>query len=313
MLNTTKEVAAYLIDDQKAAELIEALRWPEGVVICPHCDHPKAYVTKGLNPARKQWKCADCRTKFSVTTGTIFEGSHIGLGKWIYAAHMMNRSKKGASAYQLKRELGITMKAAWFMFHRLRYAVGQEPVAGMLGKGGGIVELDETVVGGLEGNNKRARKRGSKVAKKTIVMTLIDREGPAKSIVVPNTKAYTLQKIAKPIVDKSATIMTDAAKGYSRLDEHFHAHHAVDHSKTFVRGVIIHTNFAESYHSLLKRAIIGTFHHVSDKHLPLYLNEFDWRWNTRKLTDGERTIEMIKRAPNRRLKYRKGKNAKSLL
>src|SRR5262249_5618250 len=155
-----------------------------------------------------QWKCGKCRKKFSVTTNSIFEASHIKLGHWVYAIFKMCSSKKGVSACQLERELGISYKAAWFMCHRVRFAMTQEPVAGMLGKNSGVVEIDEVFIGGKESNNLH-RNKGPKAGKKTAVMTLIDREGPAVGVVVPNVKKETLQKIAKPIVDKSATIITD--------------------------------------------------------------------------------------------------------
>lgn len=163
-----------------------------------------------------------CRKKFSVTSRTIFEGSHIPLGQWIYAIYMFSTSKKGISANQLCRELAIQYKSAWFMCHRIREAMKQEPLAGMLGQNGGIVEL---------------HKARTKVArKKTAVMTPIDREGDVKTVKVPKVRKGTLQSIAKPIVDQSANIATDAHLSYTGLDEHFHSHHTVDHSQTFVRA-----------------------------------------------------------------------------
>jgi hypothetical protein len=184
-----------------------------------------------------------------------------------------------------------------------------EPMASMLGSGpDAIVEVDETYVGGKAKNNLH-RNKGPEATKKAIVMTVIDRDGGVKSVHVPDTKKGTLQKLAKPIVDRSANIVTDAHLSYEGLDQHFHSHHVVDHSETFVRGITFHTNFAESYHSLLKRGIIGSFHHVSDRHLHRYLAEFDYRWNSRKVTDGERAVATIKAAPGKRLTYRKGPNA----
>ena len=303
MISGITDIAPLLVDELKAGDLIRDLRWPDGVR-CAHCEHETVYELKAPNAKRRQWKCKDCRRKFSVTTKSIFEGSHIPLGKWVYAIFLMCSSKKGVSANQLKRELSITYKSAWFMCHRVRYAMLQEPLAGMLGKGGAIVELDETFVGGKRKNNRHRRKPGSRATKKTAVMTLIEREGRVVSIRVPNVRKHTLQAIAKPIVDQSANIVTDAHLSYTGLDQYFHSHHTVDHSKTFVRGIIFHTNFAESYHSLLKRGIIGTFHHVSDKHLPRYLAEFDWKWNTRKMSDGERTADTIRSAPSKRLMYK---------
>jgi hypothetical protein len=134
--------------------------------------------------------------------------------------------------------------------------------------------------------------------------TLVDREGDVVGVVVPDTRKETLEAVAKPIVDKSATIMTDGNPSYADLDDYFHGHHAVDHNKQFVRAVIIHTNFAESYHSLLKRGLIGAFHHVSAEHLHRYVNEFSFRWNSRKETDGERTERAVRATAGKRLTYR---------
>lgn len=312
-INGITSIARFLTDEAAAQQALANLRWPNGVV-CPLCEGgKKVYEVKSVRKnkatgevipsVRKQWKCGACRQKFSVTSRSIFEGAHIPVGKWIYAIFLMCSSKKGVSANQLARELEVTYKTAWFMCHRVREAMLQEPLAGMLGAGpDSIVELDETYVGGKKKNNRHA-KRTAKAGKKTAVMTLIDREGDVKTVMVPNVRKTTLQELAKPIVDKSATIMTDAHLSYEGLSEHFAGHHTVDHSKTFVRGVIMHTNFAESYHSLLKRGIIGAFHHVSDKHLPRYLAEFDRRWNTRATTDGERAVRVIETAIGKRLTY----------
>jgi transposase-like protein len=310
MLKNIRDVSRYLNDEKAAGALIETLRWPDGVVTCPLCDglgkggKPKpVYECTPPNADRKQWKCGACRKKFSVTSRSIFEGSHIRLGHWIYAIFKMCTSKKGISANQLRRELGIHYRSAWFLCHRVREAMTLEPLASMLGEGGGVVELDETFVGGRSRNNMH-RNKGPEATKKAIVMTLIERDGEVRSVHVPNNKKGTLQTLAKPIVDRSANIVTDAHLAYEGLDEHFASHEVVDHSKTFVRGVVFHTNFAESYHSLLKRGIIGTFHHVSDKHLHRYLSEFDCRWNTRTQPDGERALQVIRSAPGRRLTYK---------
>jgi hypothetical protein len=207
----------------------------------------------------------------------------------------MCSSKKGISSNQIKRELGISYEAAWFLTQRIRFAMTVDPLKSLLGKGGGIVEIDETFVGGKISNNMHRNKTGA-AGRKTIVMTLVDREGDAVGVVVPDTRKTTLEAVAKPIVDRSATIMTDGNPSYENLDEFFHGHHAVDHDKQFVRAVIIHTNFAESYHSLLKRSLFGAFHHISAQHLHRYIDEFSFRWNTRKESDGERTDRAIRAA-----------------
>lgn len=319
---TLSQAARFLNDEAAAQQALADLRWPNGSVSCPldvtdketgevsACGGQKVYevsyktTARGKETVRKQWKCAKCRQKFSVTSKSIFEGAHIPVGKWIYAIFRMCSAKKGVSANELARELEVTVKSAWFMCHRVREAMLQEPLAGLLGTGpDAIVELDETYVGGKKKNNRHAN-RTAAAGRKTAVMTLIDREGDVKTVKVPNVRKGTLQTIAKPIVDKSATIITDAHLSYEGLGEHFAGHHTVDHSKTFVRGVIMHTNFAESYHSLLKRGVIGTFHHISDKHIPRYLAEFDRRWNTRKDRDGERAVSVLSTAFGKRLTYK---------
>jgi transposase-like protein len=324
-INSITDIARFLTDEAAAQQALADLRWPNGNVTCPldvvdketgevtKCGGAKvyavSYVRKDkagnvISSVRKQWKCALCKKKFSVTSKSIFEGAHISVGQWIYAIFMMCSSKKGVSANQLSRELKITYKSAWFMCHRVREAMLQEPMADMLGTGpDAIVELDETFLGGKKRNNRHAN-RTAQAGKKTAVMTLIDREGEVKTVMVPNVRKETLQRVARPIVDQSATIMTDAHLAYTGLSDHFHGHHTVDHSKTFVRGVIMHTNFAESYHSLLKRGIIGAFHHIGDKHIPRYLAEFDRRWNTRNDKDGQRTVAVIETAIDKRLTFK---------
>ena len=211
-IDSITDIARFLTDEAAAQQALADLRWPDGNVACPLCDGGKKvydvaykHVAKdGTETVRKQWKCGACRKKFSVTSRSIFEGAHIPVGKWIFAIYMMCSSKKGISANQLSRELDITYKSAWFMCHRVREAMLQEPLAGMLGAGpDSIVELDETYVGGKKKNNHHA-KRTSAAGRKTAVMTLIDREGEVKTVKVPNVRKGTLQAIARPIVDQSA-------------------------------------------------------------------------------------------------------------
>jgi transposase-like protein len=312
-LNGITDIARFLTDEAAAQEALANLRWPDGKVCCPLCDGGKKvyevnYVrrdarTGEVKPSvRKQWKCGACRKKFSVTSGSIFEGSHIPVGKWIFAVYMMCSSKKGISANQLARELNVSYKTSWFMCHRVREAMLQEPLAGMLGKGDDFVELDETFVGGKKRNN-RHKNRTAQAGKKVAVMTLLDRAGDVKTVKVPNVRKATLQELAKPLVDKNAYVITDAHLSYEGLRDHFAGHSTVDHSREFVRGLVFHTNFAESYHSLLKRGIVGAFHHISEKHLPRYLAEFDRRWNSRKDRDGDRAIDVLKTAFGKRLTY----------
>ncbi len=301
-------LAPHFSNEAKAIELIESLMWPDGPH-CPHCgclDKQYRIQAKGQTKTSARpglHKCGHCRKQYTVKVGTIFESSKIPMHKWLMVIYLMCSSKKGISAKQIERSIGVSYKAAWFMCHRIRLAMTQEPLLGKLGAGGGIVEIDETYVGGKKKNNLHRRKPNSKACQKTIVMTLIDREGEARTFKIPNTKKGTLQAIVRPNVDGTATIMTDENPSYEGLDNHFAGHHAVNHSETFVRGLIIHTNFAESYHSLLKRSIFGAYHHFSTKHMPRYLREREFHWNRRKATDGERTVDAIRGAKGKRLTY----------
>jgi transposase-like protein len=311
-MNVAK-LAPYFADEAKATELVEKKLWPNGPV-CPHCQatdrirrlegvrtkrtkaNPEGVVRHGL------WKCYHCRKQFTVRVGTVFEDSHIGLNLWLFAIYLMCSSKKGVSANQLKRELGITYRSAWFMCHRVREMMREEPLRSMLGSTGKIVEVDETFVGGDPMKNKHKNKTAA-AGKKTTVMTLIERGGEVRTLVIPDRKRATLFPIIEPLVDSEAQIMTDKLAAYDRLRSKFKKHQSVNHRKMYVRG-IVHTNFAESYHSLLKRGILGTFHHVSSTHLPMYLQEFEFRWNSRKTSDSERTGKAISGARGKRLMYK---------
>lgn len=276
------ELSAFLNDENKAYELVERLRWPNGPV-CPRegCGSDRVYRLKVNGTKRKVLKCGECRRQFSVMVGTIFEDSHIPLTKWVGAFYLICSSKKGISTHQLHRILGISYKSALFMTHRIRYAMSQPPLADRLR---GIVEVDETFIGGKTHGQGRGRGIQSKIP----VVSMIERSGGrARSTVSRSLKGKAIKQIVRENVDGMAHIMTDSFLSYRGLDEEYAGHDWVDHSKEYVRG-IIHTNFAESFFSLLKRGILGTFHHVSERHLPLYLSEFDFRWTNRERTDAER-------------------------
>jgi transposase-like protein len=289
-----KQVAEYLRDETKAVEYVERLRWPNGPK-CPFCGSGKHYRlnVKGVKVPRI--KCGSCRKQYTVMVGTIFHGSHISLGSWIYAIHKMASSKKGVSAKQLERELGLSYQSAWFLCHRVRLAMTQ----GFETKMQGVVTADETYVGPKHVRGKPGRAAGKKVP----VFTLVQSDGDARSFVVPNVSGATLKGLIRANVEGTAMIMTDSFPAYRGLNREFAAHETVDHSKEYVRGTIS-TNFAESYFSLLKRGVVGTFHHISKKHMPRYLAEFDRRWNTRKQTDQERMEGIIASAEGKRLQYR---------
>jgi transposase-like protein len=303
------ELAKHFSDEDKARELIEKLRW-HGNTTCPHCKATKAYKleakTTSKSGGRKGlWKCAECRKQFTVTVGTIFEDSRIPLNKWLLAIHLMCSSKKGMSAHQLHRMLGITYKSAWFMAHRIRYAMNDGIETTKLS---GIVEVDETYVGGKAKNMHRSERekriQGRGTVDKAPVVTLVERDGRVKSQHMEHVTGENLKSAMLECVETSASIMTDESPSYFGTRKLFADHQAVNHKKGEYVRKSAHVNTAESVHALLKRGIVGTFHHVSKKHLHRYLNEFDFRFNHRKIKDGERTLNAIKGFEGKRLKYR---------
>jgi transposase-like protein len=289
--------------EEAARAYLEALRWPTGPV-CPRCGGADPYRLKArpdsTRPGRPGLlKCRACRRQFTVTVGTIFEDSHIPLSTWVIAMHLMAASKKGMSAHQLHRMLGIAYKSAWFMAHRIRWAMTQEPLASKLS---GIVEVDETYVGGGTEELGRRFKGGSP---KVPVFTLVERGGRARSFIPPRVTAANIEAILGRHVSPDAEIMTDDAAWYQHVGRMFkRGHQTVTHSKgEYVRGVV-HTNTVEGFFSLLKRGLMGTFHHVSAHHLHRYMSEFDFRYNLRTTTDGERAALVAKGAEGKRLRLR---------
>jgi transposase-like protein len=290
-------------DPDRAAEYLESIRWPDGPV-CPHCGEDERTPYRLKNQKRRLWKCAACRKQFTVTVGTIFEGSHIPLNKWLLAFYFLCASKKGMSAHQLHRMLGVTYKSAWFMAHRIRMAMS-DPA--WLGPMSGTVEADETYIGGKARNkHKSVRRRNRQTGRgtdKTPVMVLVERDGRARSFRLANVTAEELKGAIRRNVHPSARIMTDAFKSYHGLGREFASHGVVDHMDEYVRGDI-HTNTAENFFSILKRGINGVYHHVSEAHLPRYLDEFDFRYNARKMSDSERTVLALSKIEGKRLMYR---------
>ncbi|HZT45619.1 MAG TPA: IS1595 family transposase [Gaiellaceae bacterium] len=288
----------------EAATYLESIRWPDGPV-CPHCGESERRPYPLKSKTRKLYKCAACRKQYTVTVGTIFEGSHIGLHKWLLAFFLLCSSKKGMSAHQLHRMLGVTYKSAWFMAHRIRYAMEQPPFARPLE---GVVEADETYVGGKERNRKRQdkQKKTGRGTDKTPVVVLVERGGPARAFRMANVTGEELKGAIRRNVAKEARIMTDSFKSYRGLSEEFASHEYVSHSDgEYVRGEV-HTNTAENYFSILKRGIDGTYHHISEAHLPRYLAEFDFRYNNRAnlgVDDAERTRRALAGVVGKRLTY----------
>lgn len=295
-------------DDEAARLHLEAQRWPDGAY-CPHCGEcEKVTELKGKSTRPGTYICKACRTKFTVTVGTIFERSHIGLAKWMMAFRLMAASKKGVSAHQLHRMLGVTYKSAWFMAHRIREAMA-DSAPGPMGGEGKIVEADETYVGGKE-KNKHRNKRNSRdmFGGKQAVVTLVERDGRARSFHVANVTAKRLRPVLTQNVSRKSHLMTDGARFYRYMGREFEAHSVVNHvDGEYVRG-IAHSNTVENYFSILKRGVMGTFHHVSEAHLHRYLAEFDFRYSNRDglgVTDAMRTDFMLKATTGKRLTYRR--------
>jgi transposase-like protein len=305
-LNLMKLAKEYS-DEDKARDLLESLRWPNGP-ICPHCKNAGEKPISKLTPqpgsksaVRKGvYFCGACREQFTVTVGTIFEGSHVPISKWLMAMFIMCSSKKAVSSNQLHRMIGVTYKTAWFMTHRIRWAMTPNHYA--VDKLKGTVEVDETFVGG-KGD------RTTKAARQTPVVALVERGGKARVKVVASVTQKNLGDALHECVSKDAVVNTDEHGGYRNPLKHWKAHHRVNHSKaeykrTNTDGSIASTNTAESFFSLLKRGVFGSFHHVSREHLSRYANEFAFRWNHRNVTDGERMAQAITAVEGKRLTYR---------
>ena len=291
-------------DKDKAREHLEKLLWPQGP-FCPHCgnaDPDRITKLEGKSTRPGVYKCNECEKPFSVTVGTVFESSHVPLNKWLYATHKLNSGKKGTSAHQLHRELGVSYKTAWFMAHRIREAMkptNPDPIGGE----GKVVEADETHVGGSARNRAYVKKS----PKKKIVMALVERGGAVRSVHIPQVTARTLRPIIVKIASRKSRFMTDEGQWYVRVGDEFASHHTVNHwQKEYVRGDA-YTNTAENYFSILKRGIYGVYQHVSEAHLHRYLAEFDFRYSNRAklgVTDGERAAKTLRGIQGKRLTYR---------
>jgi transposase-like protein len=287
-------------DVEAAAEYLESVRWADGVV-CPHCGESKRepYRLKSKATKRRLWKCRACRKQFTVTVGTIFESSHVPLNKWLAAFYLLCSSKKGMSAHQLHRMLGVQYRTAWFMFHRIREAMRDPAFTPRLT---GTVEADETYIGGKR--KGQTGRPGAKDKNKAAVMTLVEREGRARSFHVASVTAHDLKGAIRLHVERDAQIMTDEWRSYLGLGAEFASHEVVSHrAGEYVRGAV-HTNTVEGYFATLKRGVNGVYHHVSPAHLHRYLNEFDFRYNARHVSDSDRTVAALAGAEGKRLKYR---------
>jgi transposase-like protein len=273
---TSKLNLPQLQDEASARKMLEAIRWPEGPV-CSHCGSiGRAYANKA-KPGT--YRCAEkeCRKDFTVTTGTVMERSHIPLHKWVYTMYLLVTARKGISSLQLAKEIGITQKSAWFMLHRLREACGSK-----FEKLTGIIEIDETYVGGVEANKHKGKKlnAGRGAVGKTAVLGMRERaSGKVKAKPIANTDQETIHRAVHENIAVRSTLNTDEFAAYRGLAGLFFDHETINHGAgEFVRGSVT-TNGIESVFAVLKRGVIGVYHHASPKHLGRYVDEFAFRLN----------------------------------
>lgn len=293
--------APYFHDEEAAFEFVEARVWPKGRV-CPHCGTvDKSGKLKGKSTRVGTYKCYACRKPFTVKIGTIFEASHVKMHLWLQAIFLMVSSKKGISANQLHRTLGVTLKTAWFMSHRIREAMRDGSLAPM-GGAGKTIEVDETYIG----RDPRRKKGMGGGRHKNKVLALVDRGGKARSMVVDEVNMATILPILRDNIDKETRVFTDSARYYDNLGLMFAEHDSVNHNKEeYVRGEV-HTNTIEGYFSVFKRGMKGTYQHFGKKHLHRYLAEFDFRYNNRValgVDDQQRADRAIEGAVGKRLTY----------
>ena len=296
--------APHFHDEEKACEYVEARLWPQGAV-CPHCGSmDRVGKLKGKTTRTGLWKCYECRKPFTVKIGTIFEDSKVPMRLWLQAMFLIAGSKKGISSNQLHRILGVTLKTAWFMSHRIREAMRSGGLAPM-GGAGGTVEVDETYIGKLKGvPKKRAFHHKMKV------LALVDRETKqARTMVIKDVRASTIMPLVMENVDRESTIMTDEHWAYSNVRHYFAAHGTTVHKAgQYVdpKNPTIHSNTVEGYFSIFKRGMRGIYQHCGEQHLHRYLAEFDFRYNNRSalgVEDTERADRLLLGVIGKRLTY----------
>lgn len=300
----------YFRTHEAARRYLEDLRWGSERV-CPHCDGAASYATR--KPGVYRCASKGCRKDFSVTTKTVMESSHIKLHIWLQAFYLMAASKKGVSAHQLHRMLKITYKSAWFMAHRIREAMRNGGLLPPMGGEGKIIEADETYYGKTEKprvsphRKGRPYKRGSRGPKdKRPILALVERGGSVRSFHIPVADAANVAAVVRANVHRESRLHTDESRLYPKLGIEFAAHETVNHSRNeYARGDVT-TNTVETYFSVFKRGMRGTYQHCKEKHLHRYLAEFDFRFNNRSslgVSDGERAAIAIKGIEGKRLTY----------
>ena len=296
-----------------AFEYLERTLWPDGAV-CPHCgtigNATKLQTPPAVEGKRSAriglWKCneRECRKQFTVKVGTVFEHGRIPLNKMLQAVYLLCCSKKGCSSHQLHRILGITYKSAWFLSHRIREAMRDGNLAPMGGPGG-IVEVDETYIGQLEGHQKAKGARGA--YHKNIVLTLVERHGGARSFHITSFGVAQVLPIVQKNIDTESRFMTDKAQQYIGIGKMFAEHGRVEHEAYEWKRGDWHTNTVEGYYSIFKRGMKGVYQHCSEKHLHRYLAEFDFRYSQRArlgIDDQARTDTALRGISGKRLTYK---------
>ena len=287
------QMMAAFPDEQSAIDHLQAIRWADGAY-CPHCGSTTVYHFSDA----KTHKCGDCRKRFSIKVGTIFEDSKLPLRKWFMAIWLITSHKKGIASTQLAKDIGVTQKSAWFMLHRLRHAARTPSFNRPLT---GEVEVDETFVGGKEKNKHAVQRTGGKQGGKgkEAVLGILERGGELRTGTTPNLRARTVQDTIRDNVAPGTALMTDDHPGFTGLSADFH-HHTVNHSAgEYVRHYVLHTNGIESVWALFKRQIIGTHHYLSPKHLSRYLQEMTWRFNRRESGEGDRVNALLNQVAGR--------------